>query len=280
MSVYTPEPKLGSDDSTLASALSPETRSAEALHELQPTPATQVDKSSPDSVQDEPTTSEFSPGWRFYLAFLSLCVVTMAAALDASSISVALPIMAQKLDGSAIQTFWSGTSFLVTSTVFQPSFASLSHIFGRKPFIFVALVFFAVGAIIAAVAGNFTVILVGRSLQGIGAGGIIALTEVVVSDMVPLKERGKHCSLGPLPRIPFLIPRFTIREVVWFYFRYLGYRFSQWPYRWRRVRSRCVVALDLLDQYTHHWRWRDPSLLFPESPTHQNLLLWRAAGTH
>lgn len=54
-----------------------------------------------------------------------------------------------------------------------------------------ALTFFAVGAIIAAVSNNFTVMLVGRSLQGVGAGGMISLTEVIITDMVPLRERGK-----------------------------------------------------------------------------------------
>jgi MFS family permease len=116
---------------------------------------------------------------------------TIQAALDATSLSVALPIIAQKLKGTAIEAFWCGTSFLLTSTVFQPSYASFSHIFGRKPLVFVALTFLTVGAIVAAVSNNFTVMLVGRSLQGIGAGGMISLTEVIITDMVPLRERGK-----------------------------------------------------------------------------------------
>jgi MFS family permease len=103
--------------------------------------------------------------------------------------------MAKVLGGSAIEAFWSGTSFLLTSTVFQPVLGSFSHIFGRKPLIYFSLVLFTAGAIIAAVANNFTVILVGRSIQGIGGGGIIALTEIVVTDMVPLRERGKYFSI-------------------------------------------------------------------------------------
>lgn len=53
------------------------------------------------------------------------------------------------------------------------------------------LVFFLVGAIIAAVSHNFGVLLAGRSLQGIGGGGLIALTEIVVTDLVPLRLRGQ-----------------------------------------------------------------------------------------
>jgi MFS family permease len=70
--------------------------------------------------------------------------------------------MARALGGSAIEAFWSGTSFLLTSTVFQPVIGSFSHIFGRKPLIYLSLTFFLAGAIVAAVANNFTVILVGR----------------------------------------------------------------------------------------------------------------------
>lgn len=151
--------------------------------------------SSPSSENLPEPMEKFDPGWRFLLAFASLAVITLMAALDATSLSVALPVMARVLGGSAIEAFWSGTSFLLTSTVFQPVLGSFSHIFGRKPLIYVSLALFTAGCIIAALANNFTVILVGRSIQGVGGGGIIALTEIVITDMVPLRERGKYFSL-------------------------------------------------------------------------------------
>lgn len=103
--------------------------------------------------------------------------------------------MARLLHGTSIEAFWAGTSFLLTSTVFQPPIGAFSHIFGRKVMIYISLTFFAVGAIIAAVANDFTTILAGRSLQGIGGGGIISLTEITVTDLVPLRERGKWFSI-------------------------------------------------------------------------------------
>lgn len=122
--------------------------------------------------------ADFNPDWRFVIAFSSLSVITLMAALDATSISVALPIMAKALGGTAIEAFWAGTSFLLTSTVFQPILGNLSTIFGRKPIIYLSLTLFGVGAIVAAVAKNFTVILVGRAIQGVGGGGVITLTEM------------------------------------------------------------------------------------------------------
>ena len=55
----------------------------------------------------------------------------------------------------------------------------------------VALVFFLIGAIVAATASSFGPLLVGRSLQGVGGGGLIALTEILVTDLVPLRQRGQ-----------------------------------------------------------------------------------------
>ncbi|KAJ4346292.1 hypothetical protein N0V95_005502 [Ascochyta clinopodiicola] len=161
--------------------------------ELDSSNAQVVPRPSPE--QFDPKASEtFQPGWRFLAAFGSLCIITLMAALDATSLSVALPIMAKALGGSAIEAFWSGTSFLLTSTIFQPVLGSFSHVFGRKTLIYVSLAFFLAGSIVAAVAQNFTVVLVGRSIQGVGGGGIICLTEMVVVDTVPLRERGKWLS--------------------------------------------------------------------------------------
>lgn len=135
--------------------------------------------------------AEFKPTIRLVLAFGTLAVITLMVALDGTSLSVALPIMARALKGTAIEAFWAGTSFLLCSTIFQPSFAELSHIFGRKPLVMVALVFFLFGAVVAATANGFGSLLVGRSLQGVGGGGLIALTEILVTDMVPLRQRGQ-----------------------------------------------------------------------------------------
>ncbi|KUJ24136.1 MFS general substrate transporter [Mollisia scopiformis] len=135
-------------------------------------------------------TSAFKPTRGFILAFLSICIVTLAAALDATSLSIALPIITEKLKGTAIEAFWAGTSFLVTSAVFQPVIAGLSHVFGRKELLLTSAVFFAVGSIVAAVAKNMTMMLVGRSIQGIGGGGILTLGEILVTDLVPLAVRG------------------------------------------------------------------------------------------
>ncbi|OCT49378.1 putative MFS transporter [Cladophialophora carrionii] len=139
--------------------------------------------------------TEFTISTRFIMAFAALAVLTLMVALDGTSISVALPIIARTLHGTAIEAFWAGTSFLLASTVFQPNFASFSHIFGRMPVIMVSIAFFFVGVMMAALANDFGLLLAGRSIQGIGGGGIIAMTEIVVTDLVPLRYRGQWAGI-------------------------------------------------------------------------------------
>jgi hypothetical protein len=93
-----------------------------------PLPDTTAKSEPLEKASDPP----FKPTRGFLLAFVSICIVTLAAALDATSLSIALPIITAKLKGSAIEAFWAGTSFLLTSAVFQPVIAGLSHVFGRK----------------------------------------------------------------------------------------------------------------------------------------------------
>lgn len=75
---------------------------------------------------------KFKPNTRFYLAFVAISSLTLAAALDATSLSIALPALTKDLGGDAIQSFWTGTAFFLASSIIMPIFAALSHIFGRK----------------------------------------------------------------------------------------------------------------------------------------------------
>ncbi|PTD10089.1 Efflux pump FUS6 [Fusarium culmorum] len=140
-------------------------------------------------------SSTTTRGWRFYGAFGTLCLVTFIIALDSTIICVALPTIAEDIGTSAIEAFWCGTSFLLASTVVQPPIASLSHIFGRRTALLASVTIFAGGSIMAALAKNVSVLLVGRTLQGLGSGGILALTYVIATNLVSLRERGKWFGL-------------------------------------------------------------------------------------
>jgi MFS family permease len=99
--------------------------------------------------------------------------------------------IATKLGGSTFETLWLGLAFLVAATCFLPMFATLSDILGRKAMLLTALTFFIFGSFIAAVTGNFTGLLFGRTIQGIGGGGIYALSNLILSDLISDADRVK-----------------------------------------------------------------------------------------
>ncbi|PQE13797.1 MFS multidrug transporter protein [Rutstroemia sp. NJR-2017a BVV2] len=84
----------------------------------------------------------------------------------------------------------SRTSFLLTSTIWQPLFVSFSQIYGRRTLLLYALALFTIGSVLCGATGDFTLLFIGRCIQGSGVGGILALTEAMITDMVPLRQRG------------------------------------------------------------------------------------------
>jgi multidrug resistance protein len=104
--------------------------------------------------------------------------------------------LAVDLGGTTSDAFWAGTSYLLTCAVFQPFIAALSDLFGRKEMLLLSIAFFFLGTLLCApLAHNFTVLLAGRSLQGIGGGGIITMGQVIFADIIPLRQRPKYFSI-------------------------------------------------------------------------------------
>jgi len=96
------------------------------------------------------------------------------------------------------ETFWAGTSYLLTSSTFQPVLSALSEVFGRKKILLVSILLFTFGTLIACLANNFPTLLVGRTIQGIGGGGIITLNLVIMTDIIPLRERPKYNGMSQM----------------------------------------------------------------------------------
>lgn len=97
--------------------------------------------------------------------------------------------IASDLHGNATDTFWTGTAYLLTQSVFQPFLVSLSDVFGRRLFYLISLGFFTVGTLLCCLSQNFNELLAGRSIQGVGGGGLLALGLVILTDIVPLRQR-------------------------------------------------------------------------------------------
>ncbi|TLD36664.1 hypothetical protein E2P81_ATG02446 [Venturia nashicola] len=147
------------------------------------------------NIENTKSSAAVEPEWKptthELLIMLSLAVISLMVSLDASIIITSLTRITGDLQGTAVQGFWIGTSYLLTNAVFMPVIASLSDIFGRPDCLLLSLLFFTVGSIVAATAKTITTLLVGRCVQGIGGGGITILGLVIMTDIVPLRFRSK-----------------------------------------------------------------------------------------
>lgn len=106
--------------------------------------------------------------------------------------------MAKSLNGRATETFWIGTSYLLTSAIFQPFLMSLSDSFGRRQLLFSSVTLFGAGTLVCCLSKNIPTMLAGRSIQGIGGGGMQSLSLVITTDIVPLRQRPKYYSIVQL----------------------------------------------------------------------------------
>ncbi|KAI0023651.1 major facilitator superfamily domain-containing protein [Xylariomycetidae sp. FL0641] len=106
--------------------------------------------------------------------------------LDATILAPVLPELAIALNGSAVETFWTGTSYLLSYAVFLPFIGAGSSIFGRKPAVLFSLLMFTLGTIVCCTADRFPQLLAGRTIQGIGGGGIFVLGSIIIADIVSI----------------------------------------------------------------------------------------------
>ncbi|CAG8959987.1 hypothetical protein HYFRA_00012704 [Hymenoscyphus fraxineus] len=137
-----------------------------------------------------------SRGARFWGTFVALCLLAFISTLDVAIISTSLPAITADLGSDAARQYvWIANSFLIASSVLQPLFGQLATIFGRRVPLVLCVILFALGSGIGGAARNPTMLIAGRTIQGVGAGGIYVLIDVVCCDLVPLRERGKYLGL-------------------------------------------------------------------------------------
>ncbi len=113
------------------------------------------------------------------------------ASLDQTIVSTSIYTIANDLDGLSLQA-WATTAYLITSTVSTPLYGKLSDIFGRRPLYLTAIVIFLAGSLYAGSVHSMTELALARGVQGLGAGGLLALALTIIGDLVSLKDRAKY----------------------------------------------------------------------------------------
>ena len=87
-------------------------------------------------------------------------------------------------------TQWIATGYFFTVAAFQPLYGKLSDIFGRKPCLLFAYVVFGLGCLLCGLARSMNELIAARIFAGIGGGGMSTVVSILLSDIVPLRERG------------------------------------------------------------------------------------------
>jgi MFS transporter, DHA2 family, metal-tetracycline-proton antiporter len=127
----------------------------------------------------------------FLRLLLAVLVSAVLVAVTAGDMVVAvLPLVAEELGASEAQLGWVVTGYLFVLSVGIPLYGRISDFFSLRRIFAVALLLFAAGSLVCALAPSLPVLVVGRVVQGTGAAAIPALSVVAVTRVMPPGERG------------------------------------------------------------------------------------------
>jgi EmrB/QacA subfamily drug resistance transporter len=113
------------------------------------------------------------------------------SALDQTIVGTSIRTISDDLHGLSQQA-WVTTAYLIVSTIATPIYGKLSDIFGRRPLFIIAISIFLVGSVASGFAQTMYELAAFRALQGVGAGGLMALPLAIMGDMLAPRERAKY----------------------------------------------------------------------------------------
>jgi EmrB/QacA subfamily drug resistance transporter len=125
-------------------------------------------------------------------AMSGLLLGMFVAILSSTVVTTALPEIIGDLGGSQSSYTWVVTSTLLALTVSTPIWGKLADLFDRKLLVQTGLVIYVSGSILAGLSQSTTWLIACRVIQGIGVGGLTALVQVILSDLVSPRERGRY----------------------------------------------------------------------------------------
>jgi EmrB/QacA subfamily drug resistance transporter len=132
---------------------------------------------------------------RVNLIFSALLAGMLMAALDQTIVSTAMPTIVGDLGGVSHMA-WMTTAYLLATTLVMPIYGKFGDLWGRRTLFLVAIGLFTVASLGAALAPDFTWLVIWRGVQGLGGGGLMILSQAIIADVVPARERAKY--MGPI----------------------------------------------------------------------------------
>lgn len=135
---------------------------------------------------------------RIWIIFSALIAGMLLSSLDQTIVSTAMPTIVGKLGGVEHQA-WITTAYLLATTIVMPIYGKFGDILGRRNLFLVAIALFTLASVGCAFATDFWGFVIFRAIQGLGGGGLMILSQAIIADIVPAKDRGKY--MGPLGAI-------------------------------------------------------------------------------
>jgi EmrB/QacA subfamily drug resistance transporter len=143
-----------------------------------------------ESAPAAPTRPAASPA-EVRRVFLGVMIAIALASLDGTIVGPALPQIVSDLGGLA-HLSWVVIAFALASTASTPLYGKLSDQYGRRPAFFVSIGLFLLGSVLCGAAHSMAWLIGARALQGLGAGGLMTLSQTTIADVVPPRERGRY----------------------------------------------------------------------------------------
>ncbi len=147
---------------------------------------TQSQKPSAATADQSPTTRSL-----FWTVFPSIMLPMFLAVADQTIVATALPNIAADL-GEVERISWVVVSYLIANTIAAPVYGRLGDAYGRRRMILLALALFVAGSVACAFAPTVTLLAAARVLQGFGGGGLMSLSQALVGETIPPRERGRY----------------------------------------------------------------------------------------
>jgi EmrB/QacA subfamily drug resistance transporter len=123
--------------------------------------------------------------------FVAVLVTMLLAALDQSILGTALPTIVGELDG-VDHLLWVSTAYVLGATITMPVYGRLGDAGKSKTLFLIAIGVFILGSVVGGFANSMELLILGRAIQGVGGGGMMILSQVLIAQAIPARERGKY----------------------------------------------------------------------------------------
>jgi EmrB/QacA subfamily drug resistance transporter len=127
----------------------------------------------------------------FRAAFSGVMLAIVVSSLDQNIVAVALPHIANELGGITYIS-WIVTAFLLTATISAPVYGKLSDIYGRRRLLTASIAIFLGTTLLCSLVRTMPQLIAARALQGLGAGGLVTLSQSTIGDLVGPRQRGRY----------------------------------------------------------------------------------------